>query len=127
MHTSGTGHRATAPEDPTAAERPTTPRGRPTPGEPLSDDDAGSAVTVRVRYFASARAATGLDSEPVRLGEPASVADAVRQLRERHAGTGLPRILDAAGFLLDGVAVRDHTRRLPDGAQFDVLPPFAGG
>nr|WP_233345853.1 MoaD/ThiS family protein [Saccharomonospora iraqiensis] len=100
--------------------------GNPLPGHPVPDD-AGTAVTVRVRYFASARAATGLDSEPVRLAEPASVADALRWLRERHAGTGLPRILDAAGFLLDGVAVRDHTRRLPDGAQLDVLPPFAGG
>lgn len=127
MHTSGTGHRARTPENPTAAENPATPQGRPTPGEPLSGDDAGSTVTVRVRYFASARAATGLDSEPVRLADPASVADAVRWLRERHAGTGLSRILDAAGFLLDGVAVRDHTRRLPDGAELDVLPPFAGG
>ncbi len=121
MHTSGTGHRAAAPEDPTA------PGSRTTPGNHVSDDDAGSAVTVRVRYFASARAATGLDSEPVRLAAPASVADAVRWLRERHVGTGLPRILDAAGFLLDGVAVRDQTRLLTDEAELDVLPPFAGG
>ncbi|WP_051442404.1 MoaD/ThiS family protein [Saccharomonospora iraqiensis] len=100
--------------------------GNAVPGNAVPDD-AGTAVTVRVRYFASARAATGLDSEPVGLAGSASVADALRWLRERHAGTGLPRILDAAGFLLDGVAVRDHTRRLPDGAQLDVLPPFAGG
>jgi len=35
--------------------------------------------------------------------------------------------LDAASYLLDGIAVRDLTRPLTDGAELDVLPPFAGG
>jgi molybdopterin synthase sulfur carrier subunit len=47
-------------------------------------------------------------------------------LRELHPEK-LPRILDAASFLLNEVAVRDQTRALSDGAQLDVLPPFAGG
>lgn len=91
-----------------------------------SREAEGRAVTVRVRYFASARAATGVDSELVQLPASASVADAVTHLRTTHPD-GLPRILEAASFLLDGIAVRDHDRPLPDGAELDVLPPFAGG
>lgn len=54
------------------------------------------------------------------------MSDVLELLRERHPDT-LPRILEAASFLLDGIAVRDHSRPLPDGAELDVLPPFAGG
>ncbi|PRX50256.1 molybdopterin converting factor small subunit [Prauserella shujinwangii] len=84
------------------------------------------STTVLVRYFASARAASGVDEELVRLPGGASVADAVAELRRLHPGD-LPRILEAASFLLDGLAVRDTARELPDGSELDVLPPFAGG
>ena len=83
-------------------------------------------TTVLVRYFASARAASGVDHETLRLPAGASVSQALTELRERHP-EGLPRVLDAASFLLDGIAVRDTSRPLPDGAELDVLPPFAGG
>ncbi len=92
-----------------------------------TSQEAGQhTLTVKVRYFASARAAVGVDSELIRLSPSASVADAVEHLRTTHPER-LPRILDAAGFLLDGIAVRDLDRPLPDGAELDVLPPFAGG
>jgi len=81
---------------------------------------------VLVRYFASARAASGVEEELLQLPAGASVSEAVGALRERHPD-GLPRILEAASFLLDGIAVRDPSRPLPDGAELDVLPPFAGG
>ena len=83
-------------------------------------------VTVLVRYFASARAASGVDEEKVQLTAESSVADVVAELRRAHPES-LPRVLEAASFLLDGVAVRDMTRVLSDGAELDVLPPFAGG
>ncbi|WP_410655624.1 MoaD/ThiS family protein [Amycolatopsis sp. lyj-112] len=83
-------------------------------------------VTIVVRYFASARAATGLDEEKVTLPDGARVADAVTRLRELHPEK-LPKLLEAVSFLLDGVAVRDLTRPLTDAAELDVLPPFAGG
>ena len=85
-----------------------------------------TTVTVLVRYFASARAASGVDEEKVQLTAKPSVADLVAELRRTHP-EGLPRVLDAASFLLDGVAVRDRARVLTDGAEIDVLPPFAGG
>jgi molybdopterin converting factor small subunit len=83
-------------------------------------------VTVLVRYFASARAASGMDEEKVQLPAESSVADVIAALARTHPET-LPRVLHAASFLLDGVAVRDDSRVLSDGAEIDVLPPFAGG
>ncbi|WP_024875240.1 MoaD/ThiS family protein [Saccharomonospora piscinae] len=87
---------------------------------------ARHAVTVLVRYFASARAAAGVETETLRLPPSASVGEAVEHLRRLHPES-LPRILDAASFLLDGIAVRELDRPVPDGAELDVLPPFAGG
>jgi len=85
-----------------------------------------TTVTVLVRYFASARAASGVDEEKVQLPAGASVADLVSELRETRS-QALSRVLDAASFLLDGVAVRDRALALPADAEIDVLPPFAGG
>ncbi|MEU5257842.1 MoaD/ThiS family protein [Amycolatopsis sp. NPDC021455] len=85
-----------------------------------------ATLTIVVRYFAAARAAAGAEEEKVQLPAGASVADAVAELRRLHPAS-LPRVLDAASYLLDGIAVRDLTRPLPDGAELDVLPPFAGG
>lgn len=84
------------------------------------------ATTVVVRYFAAARAASGVDSEQVYLPAQSSVADMAARLVTLHP-QGLPRVLGAATFLLNGVAVRDSSAPLPDGAELDVLPPFAGG
>ncbi|MEU7789578.1 MoaD/ThiS family protein [Amycolatopsis sp. NPDC049159] len=85
-----------------------------------------TTLTIVVRYFAAARAAAGVDEEKVQLTTGASVADAVTELRRLHP-EGLPRVLDAVSYLLDGIAVRDVGRLLTDGAELDVLPPFAGG
>ncbi|MGH3765232.1 MAG: MoaD/ThiS family protein [Pseudonocardiaceae bacterium] len=79
-----------------------------------------------VRYFAAARAATGLPSENVDIGHDATVGDALEVIAARH-GEALGKVLPACSFLLDSVAVRDRTTPLPHAAQLDVLPPFAGG
>ncbi len=81
---------------------------------------------VTVRYFAAARAATGLPSENVNVGEGATVADALDAITARHGET-LRRVLTACSFLLDSVAVQDRATPLRPGATLDVLPPFAGG
>jgi len=83
-------------------------------------------TTVRVRYFAGARGAVGLSEETVSLRTEATVRDLVEELRGKH-GEKLTRVLTACSFLLDGIAVRDQSIALPDGADVDVLPPFAGG
>lgn len=83
-------------------------------------------MRLRVRYFAAARAAAGTEYETVTLPEGASVADAVAELHARHPDR-LPRVLAAASYLLDGVAVRSATTTISGDAELDVLPPFAGG
>jgi molybdopterin converting factor small subunit len=83
-------------------------------------------TAVRVRYFAGARAAAGTTEEIVALPADARMRDLVEELGGRH-GDALTRVLTACSFLLDGVAVRDTSIPLSDGAGIDVLPPFAGG
>jgi molybdopterin converting factor small subunit len=83
-------------------------------------------TTVRVRYFAGARGAVGLSEETVSLAAQATVRDLIAELGDKH-GDKLTRVLTACSFLLDGVAVRDPSIAVPDGAGVDVLPPFAGG
>jgi molybdopterin converting factor small subunit len=80
-------------------------------------------TVVTVRYFAAARAATGLNEET--LGA-ATVAELRAEMVKRH-GAGLERVLSACGFLVDGVACHDDLAALHGGATVDVLPPFAGG
>jgi molybdopterin synthase sulfur carrier subunit len=83
-------------------------------------------VNVTVRYFAAARAAAGVDAEPVTVPLGATVDILLKTVRAAH-GDELGRVLDRCSFLLDEVAVRDRDRPLHDGATVDVLPPFAGG
>jgi molybdopterin synthase sulfur carrier subunit len=85
-----------------------------------------TTATVTIRYFAAARAAAGVEAEPLELPDGASVDDALATIRERH-GAELARVLDRCSFLLDEVAVRDRSAVVPAGATLDVLPPFAGG
>ncbi len=89
-------------------------------------------MKVTVRYFAGARAAAGLDEEIIDLDDgpdptlhSLTIAALTGLLAERH-GPGLGRVLAASSFLLDEVA-GGRDRRVHDGAQVDVLPPFAGG
>jgi molybdopterin converting factor small subunit len=79
--------------------------------------------TVTVRYFAGARAASGIDTEE---REVASLDELVGQIVATH-GEKLERVLTACSFLVDGTSTRDRTHALSPGAVVDVLPPFAGG
>ncbi|HEX9334603.1 MAG TPA: MoaD/ThiS family protein [Pseudonocardiaceae bacterium] len=86
--------------------------------------------TVLIRYFAGAQAAAGVAEDLVELG-PAdgpvrTVADVLAAELARR-GAALARVLPSCSVLLNGVAVHDHATEVPDGAELDVLPPFAGG
>ncbi len=83
-------------------------------------------ATVRVRYFAGARAAAGVAEEDVPIPTRACVAGVLSAIAERHSSE-LERVLAACSFLLDEVSMRDRTAPVQDGAVLDVLPPFAGG
>lgn len=82
-------------------------------------------MDVKVRYFAAARAAAGVDAETVSLAPEGTIADLVADLRTRSAT--LSKVLDRCSFLCDEVAVRDVDKPLQTNQTVDVLPPFAGG
>lgn len=86
----------------------------------------GHQLTLRVRYYASARAAAGTESEDLTVPAGTTVAELIERLAAEHPEK-LPKVLAAASYLVDGFAVRDTSAVLADGAEFDVLPPFAGG
>jgi molybdopterin converting factor small subunit len=89
-----------------------------------------TSVHVTVRYWASARAVAGCDSE--RLGVHVgrvhvgrvNVGDVLAAAAAAH--TGLSVVLDVSSILLDGRAVT-AAEPLTEGAILEVLPPFAGG
>jgi molybdopterin converting factor small subunit len=80
-------------------------------------------MPVTVRYFAGARAASGVDTE---TRDAQTLDELVGQIVSVH-GEKLERVLTACSFLVDGTATRDRTSALSPGAVVDVLPPFAGG
>lgn len=80
---------------------------------------------MRIRYFAGAAEAAGVDEETLDADFEVTVADLIEQLsadRER-----LAKVFAVATVLVDGQAARARTEYVPADAQVDVLPPFAGG
>ena len=78
---------------------------------------------ITVRYFAGARAASGVDTESFDAG---TLDELVGRLVDAH-GERLARVLTACSFLVDGTTTRDRALALTPGTVVDVLPPFAGG
>jgi sulfur-carrier protein len=77
-------------------------------------------VTVTVRYWAGAQRAAGVGSETLRVTTLGELRAALRDRAE------LGRVAEVASFLVDGQQAGDATV-LAEGAEIDVLPPFAGG
>ncbi|WP_311259881.1 MoaD/ThiS family protein [Microbacterium sp. WCS2018Hpa-9] len=77
--------------------------------------------TTRVRYFAAAAEAAGVDAEE--RGE-----SSLEQLRAGVVADhpALADILPRCAVMVDGVR-SDDDRSLDDAQLIDVLPPFAGG
>lgn len=78
---------------------------------------------VVVRYFASARAASGVGEE---TWDADTVEEVLVHMAKRH-GARLDAILDVSTLLLNGTRVSDRGMSLPASAELEVLPPFAGG
>jgi molybdopterin converting factor small subunit len=77
-------------------------------------------ATISVRYWAGAQRAAGVERETLR----ADTVGGLRALLQRRAQ--LAKVAAVASFLVDGTQADDDTV-LHDGAEVDVLPPFAGG
>jgi molybdopterin converting factor small subunit len=81
-------------------------------------------MNVRVRYFAAAAEASGLEEEQIDVGVGATVGD-LRVLLEQRYGQPMQAVLRSGSFLIDGTVRRDSA--YPLGERVDILPPFAGG
>lgn len=78
------------------------------------------AATVTVRYWAGAQRAAAQEREVLTA---ATIGELRALLADRPA---LAQVAVVASFLVDGQRADDATT-LSDGADVDVLPPFAGG
>jgi len=94
-------------------------------GTPAGVEPGTAQVVITVRYFAGARAASGVEQESIGLTAGATLTDLAAALADRH-GAELARVLTASSYLIDEVA-GPTDRTLADAATVDVLPPFAGG
>lgn len=85
---------------------------------------SGTRPELTVRYFAGARAATGVAEEAAPAG--LTVTELLSRLEARH-GPRLGKVLAVASVLVNGYNCHDREAALPAGATVDILPPFAGG
>jgi molybdopterin synthase sulfur carrier subunit len=77
-------------------------------------------ASVTVRYWAGAQRAAGVERESLTA---ATIGELRAELQRRP---GLADVAAVASFLVDGQQAGENTK-LYDGAEVDVLPPFAGG
>jgi molybdopterin converting factor small subunit len=83
---------------------------------------------VTIRYWAAAREAAAVETEPV---EAETLAQALEEVVARRGGDGrLRAVVDRSSFLVDGQAAGHRVAAdvvLADAAVIEVLPQFAGG
>jgi len=79
-------------------------------------------MQVQVRYFAAAKAATGVAEETRDLPDGATIGGFLDEV-----GSTSPAVFARCSFIVNGTATTDRARVLGDGDLIDVLPPFAGG
>ena len=102
----------------------------PVPDSPVPDSavpySAVGTISVRLRLYASAKAAAGVGELVVALPTGSTIADALATLTALP-GRPLDRVLARCSFLIDSEATTDRDTVLSEGALLDVMPPFAGG
>jgi len=83
---------------------------------------------VTIRYWAAAKEAAGVDTEPV---EAATLAEALDAVVARRGDDGrLRSVLASSSFLVDGASAGRRIAAdlvLKDAILIEVLPQFAGG
>lgn len=81
---------------------------------------------VRIRYWAGARAAAGVEAETV---EAHTVRAALEAVSKRRSSPQFAGVVRASTVLVDGTTAHDEDldRVLQGPVEVEVLPPFAGG
>ena len=90
-----------------------------------------SGGTVTVRYWASARAAAGVEQDVLPVSDAATLAEVLAEVRSMHADRPrLAEVLRVCSVLVGErpVGAADPAQvRLRAGDVVELLPPFAGG
>jgi len=85
-------------------------------------------ATVTIHYWAAAKDAAGMAEESVNAE---TLADALDLARGRRAGNqSFAAVLSRSSFLVNGIQAGHNAAEsviLPDAADIEVLPAFAGG
>jgi molybdopterin synthase sulfur carrier subunit len=95
-----------------------------------ADTEPSGGTRITVRYWASARAAAGVDSDGLDTQGPTTLADVLRRVRERHPDQRFRAVLDTCSLMVEDRPVTGHDPEQVDvrpGESVEVLPPFAGG
>jgi molybdopterin converting factor small subunit len=98
---------------------------------PETEPSAPAVGSVTVRYWAAARAASGVDADTVPVDESTTLADVLAAVRRLHADR--PRLGDVLAVCSVLVGDRPVGSSDPDqvsleaGDTVELLPPFAGG
>jgi len=88
----------------------------------------GETSPITVRYWASARAAAGVNTDALPVTGPLTLTDVVRRAAALHPGTRLPNVLEACSVLVGDQPVGSREPVLVSpGQTVEFLPPFAGG
>jgi len=94
-------------------------------------DRQTGAGQVTMRYWASARAAAGTDSDALEVLGPVSLAELVSRVRAAHAdSTRFSEVLACCSVMVgDRPVTTDDPASVmvQPGATVEFLPPFAGG
>lgn len=86
--------------------------------------------SIRVRYWAAARSAAGVDGDEIPVTGAISLAEVVDRVARLHPNTRLLDVIGVCSVLLGDrpVATEDPAELMvPAGSTLEFLPPFAGG
>ena len=86
--------------------------------------------SITLRYWASARAAAGTDSEDLEVSGPVSLADLIGRVKTSHDAVRFAAVLDSCAVMVGDRPVTTSdpaTVMVEPGATVEFLPPFAGG
>jgi molybdopterin converting factor small subunit len=85
---------------------------------------------ITVRYWASARAAAGVETDALPVTGPMTLAEVVRRAAGVRPRRGLPGVLEACSVLVGDQPVKSRDPEdvvVRPGQVVEFLPPFAGG
>jgi molybdopterin converting factor small subunit len=96
----------------------------------VNGDAGDETAPITVRYWASARAAAGVESDDLSVTGPLALTEVVRRAAALHPGTRLPGVLEACSVLVGDQPVKSRDPEsvlVRPGQTVEFLPPFAGG